>query len=148
VHFSYRGRRLADSQPFVVPADSSAIFCSVDTPGVYTVDFYLTDQLGRVLHKELVVKCIDSPKPTAALQYEAVGGMASNYLYFFNASGSAQPYGAIVSYNYVINGQLQSVNHSFLKWFFHDSGTQQVDFYVVDDLGVSSDTLHYSIQVP
>jgi len=148
VHFSYRGVRLSDSKPFVVAADSSGLFCSVDTPGVYHVDFYLMDQLGRVMNRTLVVNCAGGVKPVADLQYELVNPSTDNWLYYFNAAGSRQPYGLISSFNYIINGQLQVINRPMLKWYFHDRGPQQVSFWVVDDLGISSDTLNYSIMVP
>ncbi|MES2006376.1 MAG: hypothetical protein V4450_17795 [Bacteroidota bacterium] len=148
VHFSYRGLRLTDSQPFVVAADSSGLFCSVDTPGVYHVDFYLTDQLGRTVTKELIVKCTSGAKPIADLQYEAVSARGNNWFYYFNGLGSRQPYGAIVSYHYFINGDTILINRPLLKWYFHQSGSQQVVFYVIDDLGQSSDTINYTIQIP
>lgn len=148
VHFSYRGDRLTDSKPFVVAADSSGLFCSADEPGIYNVDFYLTDQLGRVVNKTLVVKCASGVKPTANLQFDLVNESTDNWLYYFNAAGSVQPYGVISSYNYLINGQAMTVNHGLLKWYFHTRDTQEVAFWVTDDLGVSSDTLHYSIVIP
>lgn len=148
VHFSYRGMRLTDSRPFVVAADSSGLFCSVDEPGVYRVDFYLTDQLGRVVNKTLVVSCAQGPKPVAALQVAAAGETTDNWLYYFNALQSQQPYGAIFSYCYLINGQAATVTSPLLKWYFHQPGRQEIFFHVVDDLGISSDTLHYSILIP
>lgn len=148
VHFSYRGQRLTDSQPFLVATDSSGLFCSVDTPGVYHVDFYLTDQLGRIVSKELVVNCAAGVKPIAALQYEELSSDNNNWFYYFNAGASSQPYGAIMSYHYLINGETIYTNRPWLKWYFHQTGSQQVSFYVVDDLGLSSDTLHYVIQLP
>ena len=148
VHFSYRGVRLTDSKPFAVAADSSGLFCSVDTPGVYRVDFYLTDQLGRVVTKELIVNCAGGVKPFALLNYEKVIESNGNWLYYFNADGSGQPFGAIVSYNYFINNDTISLSRSLLKYVFHQSGMQRVSFFVRDDLGISSDTLNYSIQIP
>lgn len=148
VHFSYRGQLLSDSKPFVVAADSSGLFCSVDTPGVYHVDFYLTDQLGRTVTKQLIVQCATGVKPVADLQYEQVAVNGDNYLYYFSAAGCRQPYGAIVSYNYFINGDTIRINRPLLKYYFHQSGSQQVAFFVTDDLGQSSDTLNYSIQIP
>lgn len=148
VHFSYRGVRLTDSKPFVVAADSSGIFCSADTAGLYPVDFYLTDQLGRVVTKTLVVKCAAGVKPIADLQYELVSASTDNWLYYFSAAGSRQPFGAIVSYHYLINGEIKVTTYPLLKWFFHDKGIQSVSFWVTDDLGISSDTLTYSIQIP
>ncbi|HEX7691252.1 MAG TPA: hypothetical protein VF408_02625 [Sediminibacterium sp.] len=148
VHFSYRGMRLTDSRPFVVAADSSGLFCSADEPGVYSVDFYLTDQLGRVVHKALVVSCVQSAKPVVALQVEQAGASPDNWMYYFDALQSRQPYGAILSYCYLINGQSVITTSPLLKWYFHQPGNQEVFFHVLDDLGISSDTLHYSIQIP
>ncbi len=147
VHFSYRGQKLTDSQPFVVAADSSGLFCSVDTPGVYHVDFYLTDQLGRIVSKELVVNCAAGVKPIADLQYEEISHNTNNWFYYFNAGASRQPYGSIMSYHYRINGDTIHTNLPLLKWYFRQAGSQQVSFYVIDDLGLSSDTLNYSIQI-
>lgn len=148
VHLSYRGVVLGDSQPFVVAADSSGLFCYVDTPGIYTVDFYLTDQLGRVVTRSLVIKCTSGEKPVANLTFQQVNIVPDNFQYFFNGSGSVQPYGRIVSYNYVIGGDTVVTNRAILKWFFHSSGVYLVDFWVIDDLNVSSDTLHHSIVIP
>ncbi len=148
VRFYYRGVPLVDGQPFVVAADSSALFCAADTAGVYTADFYLTDRLGRVLQRQLVVKCMASPKPVAGLVYKPLEKSPDNFLYYFIAGSSKQPYGAIVSYHFLINGQQQITSTPYLQWYFHDRGQQEVFFHVIDDLGVSSDTLHYSILVP
>jgi hypothetical protein len=148
VHFSYRGQLLTDSKPFVVAADSSGLFCNVDTPGVYRVDFYLTDQLGRIVNKQLIVQCASGAKPIADLQFEQVAVYGDNYLYYFSAAGSRQPYGAILSYNYFINSDTIRINRPLLKYYFHQSGAHNISFFVMDDLGQSSDTLNYSIQIP
>ncbi|SJZ83870.1 hypothetical protein [Sediminibacterium ginsengisoli] len=147
VHFSYRGEQLKESIPFVVPSDDNELYCSVDTPGMYSVDFYLTDQLGRVASKRLLITCIASERPIAQLEYQLSVFIPDSWLYLFNASGSRQPAGLIMAYRYIINGQLFNADGSWFQYYFHQPGDQQVSFYVIDDLGRSSDTLHYSINV-
>ena len=147
VHCSYRGQELIESMPFVVPTDDNELYCSVDSPGMYSVDFYLTDQLGRVVNKRLLITCIASARPIADLQYTLAAVAPDSWLYQFNAGGSRQPFGAIMSYQYVINGYSINGGGSLFQYYFHKPGDQQVSFYVIDDLGRSSDTLHYSINV-
>ena len=148
IHFSYRGQLIPDAQPFVVTDEVNALYCYADAPGIYAVDFYLTDQLGKVATSKLIVDCSPAKKPIAVLTWDIAQHADGNILYQFNAAGSRQPYGAIDSYHFLINGNPIVVNRSMLKYFFHEAGQQQVDLFVVDDLGQSSDTLHYSIQTP
>lgn len=147
VHFSYRGQLLQDSKPFPVADDVNSLYCYADAPGIYAVDFYLTDQLGKTATRKLIVKCARGQKPVASLSFGQTGDETDhgNWMYYFDASGSTQPFGSIVSYHYLINGTTIVVNRPLLKYNFHDVGQQQIDFFVLDDLGLSSDTLHYSI---
>ncbi len=145
LHFVYRGVALADSKPFLVADNANRLYCYADAPGLYAVDFTLTDQLGKTCTRTLIVQCSAGIKPTAALSWEQIGLDGGNWQYYFNASGSSQPFGAIMSYHYMIDGDKITVNHPMMKYFFHTPGMHAVSFYVIDDLSLSSDTLNYSI---
>lgn len=145
IHFSYRGQLLPDLKPFVVADDVNSLYCYADTAGIYAVDFYLTDQLGKSTTRTLIVKCGQAQKPIVGLSWEEINHINDNWQYAFNASGSHQPYGSIVSYHYLFNAASIVVNRPLLKYNFHDAGLQQVSFFVVDDLGHSSDTLQFII---
>lgn len=146
LHFMYRGQMLPDSQPFVVTGEDNTLYCYADVPGTYAVDFLLSDQLGKTTAKKMIVRCSPSEKPIASLKYEErPGAVSSGWLYYFDGSESRQPFGAIMSYHYLINGVAYVTTQRLFKFSFHEAGQQEVDFFVVDDLGNASDTLHYSI---
>lgn len=145
LHFVYRGNALADSKPFVVTDDDNSLYCFADTAGLYAVDFTLTDQLGKTTTRPLIVRCSPGLKPVAALSWEQVELDKGNWQYYFNASGSSQPFGAILSYHYLIDGDPVVISRSLLKYVFHTAGQHALSFFVVDDLNLSSDTLYYSI---
>ncbi len=148
LHFVYRGTQLKDSQPFVVTDNDNSLYCYADAPGMYAVDFFLTDQLGKTTSRKLIVDCSPGSKPIVALTWEESGSTAADWLYYFNASGSKQPFGSIVSYHYQFESDTVVVNRPMLKYFFHSAGSHPLSFFVVDDLGNSSDTLNYSIDIP
>lgn len=148
IHFSFQGQLLQDSKPFVVTDEVNTLYCYADEPGTYAVDFYLTDQLGKTITRKLVIRCMPGQKPVAALTYEISSRTTEGLLYYFNGDGSSQPFGSIVSYHYEIDGQAIQVNRPVLKYVFHTKGDHDVSFFVVDDLGQLSDTLHYTITIP
>lgn len=145
LHFVYRGTSLADSKPFVVTGDANTLYCYADAAGVYAVDFTLTDQLGKTCTRTLIVRCSAGVKPKAALSWEQIGLENGNWQYYFNAAGSSQPFGTIMSYHYLIDNDTVIVSRPILKYFFHTAGQHSISFFVVDDLNLSSDTLNYSI---
>lgn len=148
VQFYYRGQPLFAQQPFLVASEWNSLFCSVDTPGIYAIDIDLIDQLGRVATKKLVLQVAHAIRPTAHLNWMRDLRDTTRSRYYFDASGSVQPYGKLVSYHYRINQQDIVSSTDRLLYIFHQAGQHPIRFYVVDDLGQHSDTLHYSIQVP
>lgn len=148
LHFVYRGNQLNDSQPFVVTDEDNSLFVYADAPGIYAVDFFLMDQLGKTTTRKLIVSCSPGTRPIAALTWEMSSRTGADWLYYFNAEGSRQPYGTIMTYHYLFSNDTVVVNRPVLKYFFHSAGSQPLSFFVVDDLGNSSDTVHYSIDIP
>lgn len=148
LHFVYRGTQLQASKPFVVSDDVNTLYCYADRPGIYAVYFTLTDQLGRTVERKLLINCSAGVKPTAALNIEPVGREGSNWLYYINAEKSQQPFGAIMSYHYLIDGDPVVVNRPMLKYFFHQAGKHDVSVYVVDDLGTASDVVNETVLIP
>lgn len=148
VQFYYRGQRLFAQQPFLVASEWNSLFCSVDTPGIYAIDIDLIDQLGRTVTKKLILQVDHAVRPTAKLNWMRDLRDSTRSRYYFDASGSSQPYGKLVSYHYRINQQDIVSSADRLLYIFHQAGQHSIRFYVVDDLGQHSDTLHYSIQVP
>lgn len=147
VQFYYRGQRIFAQQPFLVAAEWNSLFCTVDTPGVYAIEIDLIDKIGRSVTKKLILQVANAIRPTAHLTWMRDLRDTTQSRYYFNASGSEQPYGKLLSYHYRINQQDIVSSTDRLLYIFHQSGQQSIRFYVVDDLGQHSDTLHYSIQV-
>lgn len=147
VHFSYRGEKLNNNQPVVVAGEWNSLFCKVDQAGIYGIEVSLRDQLGRQSFKKLVIKAAAAQRPTASLLWMADERDTINRRYFFDAHGSSQPYGKIMSYHYEINGQSFQVNTEKMQYQFYQKGSYPVRFFVVDDLSQHSDTLHQVIDV-
>ncbi|MFW2475423.1 MAG: hypothetical protein ACN4EP_00825 [Sediminibacterium sp.] len=147
VHFRYRGQALLNNQPVVVAGEWNSLFCLVDHPGMYGIEVSLRDQLGRVSYKKLVIKAAAAQKPVARLLWMADERDSINRRYFFDAHGSSQPYGKILSYHYQINGQSIQVASEKMQYLFYQKGKYPLSFFVVDDLGQYSDTLHEIIDV-
>lgn len=147
VHFRYRGQTLLNNQPVVVAGEWNSIFCLVDHPGMYGIEVSLRDQLGRVSYKKLVIKAAAAQKPVSRLLWMADERDSINRRYFFDAHGSSQPYGKILSYHYQINGQSIQVASEKMQYLFYQKGKYPLSFFVVDDLGQYSDTLHEIIDV-
>lgn len=147
VHFLYRGSEVISGQPLVV-TDSLNLFCAADTAGIYPIDFYLTDQLGKTVTKTLWIKCSANQRPKAELFYYLLdGSQAQSWLYRTDGSLSSDSDGVIVQYHYAINGQVINTNHWLLDYTFHAVGIHDVSLYVTDDLGLHSDTLNKQINV-
>jgi hypothetical protein len=142
VHFFYRGGRIQNGQPLIA-MDSVQLFATCDTAGIYPVDFLLTDQLGRIDQRTLVVKCAPNQKANPSFFYVAEPNeQQQSWSYLFEGSISNDPDGSIVSYTYSINGQLISTNQPSLHFTFHAKGEHTIGLFVIDDLGLHSDTLY------
>jgi len=149
VHFMYRGALLSDSWPVIVAGDSTGIFVSCDESGIYAVEFYLTDQLGRTTSRELIVRCEKNHPPVADLTVQFQDStQVDNWEYKLDASRSAKPDGLIKEYHFTINGTLVVTSQAYMIWTFHARGWQKIELFVVDDLGQVSDTITQNILIP
>jgi hypothetical protein len=147
VHFLYRGTEVTSGQPLVV-TDSLNLFCTADSAGIYPVDFYLTDQLGKTFSKTLIVKCAANQRPKAEFFYYLLDGSQSqSWLYRLDGSLTSDADGIITQYHYGVNGQQIRTNNRLLEYTFHAVGIHEVSLYVTDDLGLHSDTLHKQINI-
>ncbi len=149
VHFTYRGVLLEDSKPVIVAGDSTTVYCSCDTAGVYNVDFYLTDHLGKVFTRPLIVNCLGNDKAKADLFVEFVDSSeVNNWYYRFDATKTDKKYGRIMGYYFNVNGLDIFNRTAVMSWIFHSRGEQTISLYVIDDLGLHSDTTTQKIIIP
>jgi len=149
VHFVYRGVLMEDSKPIIVAGDSTSMFCYCDTSGIYAVDFYLTDQLGKVSAKTLIVNCLSNDKAVPNLYLEFVdSAQRDNWYYRFDATKTNKQYGRITGYYFTVNNLPLFSPSAVANWIFHLRGEQTVSLYVVDDLGLHSDTITKKILIP
>lgn len=149
VHFMYRGSLLKDSWPVIVAGDSTGIFVSCDDPGIYAVEFFLTDQLGRSTSRELIVACERNKPPIANLAVQFVDStQMDNWMYKLDASGSSKPDGIIKEYHFSVNGTMIISTQPSMIWTFHERGMQKIELFVVDDLDEPSDTITQFIMIP
>ena len=147
VHFRYRGSEILNGQPFVA-MDSVSIYCNCDSVGVYSVDFYLTDQLGKTTKKQLLINCLANKAAIPSFFYVPLGNDAlQSWEYLFDGSLSQDPDGTITEYHFSINGQHIMTTKPMMNWTFHAKGTHDIGLYVTDDLGKNSDTLHKQITI-
>ncbi len=149
VHFWYRGVLLTESRRVIVANDSTALFVSCDEPGIYAVDFYLTDQLGKTTSNQLIIKCAANQKIKTLLVAKFLdSAVLNNYNYLFDASGCVKPDGKIMSYHFTINGVTMQTVQPVFYWTFHSRGEQVVLLYAIDDLNEVSDTTTLKIMIP
>jgi uncharacterized lipoprotein YajG len=147
VHFNFRGDSLISGQPILV-MDKVEMFVSCDTVGIYGLDFKLTDQLGKITQKQLIVKCLANQKAKASFFYVPLeNSQLQSWGYVFDASNSQKPDGIITAYHYSINGQAVTTNLPVMNWTFHAKGTHNVNLYVTDDLGKNSDMFYKQITI-
>ncbi len=147
IRFSYRGQRLANDQPVIVTGEWNEIFCTVDQSGLYAVDVSLKDQIGRVHTRKLMIHAASAQRPKALLTWKVDERDPEARRYYFDAGGCQQPFGKILSYHYSISGQNIISSSDRLQYIFHQKGSYPISFYVKDDLGQHSDTLHSIIDV-
>ncbi|MES2373457.1 MAG: hypothetical protein V4557_12805 [Bacteroidota bacterium] len=148
VHIMYRGVDVVNIGPLPV-IDSVVVFCAGDTAGIYSVDCLLTDRLGKVTEKELIVKCFANQPASANFFFIALGStQLQNWPYVIDGSLSHKDNGIIVSYHYSINGQEILTNTPVMNYTFHARGTHDIGLFVTDDLGLNSDTVHHQLIIP
>ena len=147
VHFNYRGAIVPNGQPLLV-MDSLNLFCTCDTAGIYPVDFFLTDQLGKTTNKTLYVKCSANQAATEAFFYRLVdNSIDQSWLYHFDASLSTKPDGIITMYHWSIDGQAIPSTSPFFDYTYHAVGIHIVGLYVTDDLNKNSDTVYQQFEI-
>lgn len=147
VHVMYRGVDVMNQGPLPV-MDSVLVFCTCDTTGVYAVDCLLTDRLGKVNEKPLIIQCHANYAPTARFFYTALDTVQlQNWPYRFDASFSHDPDGVIREYHYLINGQPIISSSPVMDYSFHAKGIHDIGLFLVDDLGKHSDTIHQQIKI-
>lgn len=148
VHFMYFGEEIKSRQALIA-MDSVRIFCTADTAGVYSVDFYLTDQLGKTTQRQLIVNSLANKAAKAGFYFlPLVNSQLQSWAYLFDGSPSQDPDGIITAYYYSINGQQIMTTQPVMNWTFHAKGTHDIGLYVTDDLGRNSDTVHQQILIP
>ncbi len=146
MRFIYRGVKLEDGMPVIVAGDSTILFCACDTAGLYAVDFYLTDQLGKSDSRQLVIQCVANERPKASLAVSLIdSSISSNWQYRLDGSGAFKRFGLITSYQFTIEGLLLFSVPPFIDYTFHTRGEHSVSLFVTDDLGVHSDTVTQKI---
>lgn len=146
VHFVYRGILMEDSKPIIVAGDSTSMFCYCDTAGVYSIDFYLTDQLGKVSSHSLIVNCLanDRAKPDLYLDF-IDSSQIDNWSYRLDATKTEKLYGRITGYYFSVDAQALFSPTAVGHWVFHSRGEHTASLYVIDDLGLHSDTITQKI---
>lgn len=149
VHFRYRGVFMEAGQPIIVAGDSTLLFCACDSAGIYAVDFYLTDHLGKTDMRQLIIHCLENQRPKADLQTLFTdSSLAESWAYRFDASGSVKQHGFISTYYFSVNGLPIYSPSPVLGYTFHLRGEHAVSLFVQDDLGFHSDTITKKIWIP
>ena len=147
LHFMYRGTEIQNGQPMIA-MDSLLLFCSADSVGVYSVDFYLTDQLGRGVKKQLIVNCLADQPAKPAFFYSLLDNTQSQtWKYRFDASITPIADDIIVSYHYSIDGQSILTTTPVMDYSFHAVGNHDIGLFTTDDIGRNSDTVHQQILI-
>lgn len=145
---SYRGVSILSGGSIPV-TDSVQLFVSADRPGLFPLRFLLTDRLGKTVEKTIIVYCVANQPAIASFFYRAEEQtQLQSWPYYFDASLSSKPDGAITAYHYSINGQLIDSRDPVLHWVFHAKGEQVITLYVTDDLGQNSDRYMQKILIP
>ncbi|MDB5230564.1 MAG: hypothetical protein JWN76_1369, partial [Chitinophagaceae bacterium] len=147
-HVMYRGDDVMNKGPLRV-FDSVVVFCTGDTTGFYAVDCLLTDRLGKVSAKQLIVKCFaNQPAKPSFFFIPLDNNQLQNWPYVFDGSLSHKDNGIIIAYHYSINGQPIVTNTPVMNYTFHARGTHDIGLFVTDDLGLNSDTIHHQLIIP
>ena len=147
VHLLYRGTEIQNGQSIPV-MDSIQLYCVADVPGLYEIDIWMTDRLGRGDTKKLFVRCVPDSPPVATFFYRDLGSdQLQSWNYLFDASGTFKADGLITEYHYSINGQEIITNQPVMYWTFHAKGNHTIGLYVVDDLGQISATVYQTVTI-
>lgn len=147
VHLLYRGEDIVPGKSLPV-ADSLQLFISADRPGMYRLQFFLTDRLGRVITQEVPVRVSANQPATPDFFYRMEEQtQLQSWPYQFNASLSQKPDGIITRYHYSINGKAIDSRDPVIRWVFRAKGEHVVGLSVTDDLGQPSATVYKKIMI-
>ncbi|MES2329976.1 MAG: hypothetical protein V4539_10260 [Bacteroidota bacterium] len=147
IHIMYRGVELVSGASVPV-MDSVLLFCVADEPGLYCVDLFLTDRLGRGASKKLFIHCVASIDPAPNFFWRDLGSeQLQTWNYLFDASGSIKSDGIITAYHYSINGQKVETNKPVMNWTFHAKGNHVIGLSVTDDLGHTSAITYQTLTI-
>src|ERR1700740_2546194 len=105
IHLMYRGTEIKSGQ--ALPAlDSLSLFCYADSIGVYLVNFYLVDQMGKTVQKQLIVNSLPN-KPPVSTFFSIFEGQErlQNWEYYFDGSISRDTDGLVQTFHYSFDGQ-------------------------------------------
>ncbi|MES2329651.1 MAG: hypothetical protein V4539_08620 [Bacteroidota bacterium] len=148
VHVVYRGDTIRTYQPLLVAGDSTNVFCSCDTAGIYQVDFLITDLLGKTNQQPLIIKCLGNTKPIAILDIQLIdSSQTGNWIYSLDASRSVKPDGLIRSYHYSVNSQSFTTSQPIIHYTFHAPAVYHISLFITDDLDKNSDTIKQTITI-
>jgi hypothetical protein len=149
VHIVYRGDTIRTYQPLLVAGDSTNVFCSCDTAGIYQVDFLITDLLGKTNQQPLIIKCLGNTKPKAVLDIQLIDSLQTgNWIFQFDASKSIKPDGMIRNYHYMVNSLSFTTTQSIIQYSFHAPGVYHISLFITDDLNINSATIKQTINIP
>lgn len=148
VHFEYKGGRIPNNQPLLISSDSFLLFCNCDTVGKYPVKFYLSDQLGKMSSRPILVDCAANKKAIPVFSYTTLDTTFENWKFRFDASASSKADGVIQYYHFSINGIPFVTNIPVVEWVFHSKALYTISLYVSDDLNLNSDTITKTLLIP
>jgi hypothetical protein len=149
VHFRYRGVQMEEGKAIIVAGDSTLLFCSCDTAGVYPIDFFLEDHLGKTDTRQLMIHCVGNDRPKADLTITLTdSSITDSWEYHFDGSGSKKLYGLIRGYYFTIDNQPVYAAAAVAGYVFHSRGEHMVSLYVTDDQDYHSDTIIKKILIP
>lgn len=145
----YRGQLLHPLQPLIVANDSTVVSVICAVPGTYQLDVLLTDQLGKMIQKALVIECLPNAKPLVVLNDLMVdSSVFNNWVYELDAGGSTDTDGRIMQFHFDIDGTSFTSVSSFVRWVFHARGEHTIKLFAEDDMRLYSDTLVRKIIIP
>ena len=145
----YRGQPLQPFQPLLVAGDSTLIYLQCDYPGTYRLDLFLTDQLGKQVQRMLIVVCMPNARPLSELSLHfADSSRPGNWIYDLDASASSDGDGVILGYYFLVDGQAVFSPSPVIQWVFYNRGEHTITLFLLDDLGLHSDTIIRKLSIP
>jgi len=142
----------SDGQTFVSETSSQATM-TFSTPGIYTINMGVGDNEGVASTNTALqtVTVTEAPKPPVAIFTASSNEGAAPLTVTLDASGSHDPDGSIVTYEWRINDALFSLvdNSDPLSFTFEHEGEYNVVLIVTDNQGLTATTQqNISVTVP